>query len=112
MYCFDNGRPSVDPIVLFKMRLLQYLYGIRSERRLVEEIHNNMAYRWLLGFNITDKISDYSICTVNRIRRFNDVQVYKNIFIKSVEQATKHDLVNGKIVYTDSIHNKSKCKFI
>lgn len=107
LYCPDNGRPSVDPIVLFKMTLLQYLYGIRSERRLVEEIHHNMAYRWFLGFNITDKIPDHSIFAVNRMRRFNDTKVYENIFNKIVEQAIKHDLVKGKIVYTDSTHIKA-----
>lgn len=107
LYCPDNGRPSIDPVVLFKMTLLQYLYGIRSERALVEEIHHNMAYRWFLGFNITDKIPDHSIFAVNRIRRFNDTQVYENIFNKIVEQAINHGLVKGKIVYTDSTHIKA-----
>lgn len=107
LYCPDNGRPSIDPVILFKMTLLQYLYGIRSERRLVEEIHHNMAYRWFLGFGITDKIPDHSIFSVNRLRRFNDTQVYENIFNKIVEQAIKHDLVKGRIVYTDSTHIKA-----
>lgn len=107
LYSSDNGRPSIDPVVLFKMTLLQYLYGIRSERVLVEEIHHNMAYRWFLGFNITDKIPDHSIFAVNRIRRFNDTKVYENIFNKIVEQAINHGLVKGKIVYTDSTHIKA-----
>lgn len=50
-YCLDNGRPSVDPVVLFKMILIGYLFGIRSERRLVEEIHHNVAYRWFWGMD-------------------------------------------------------------
>ena len=107
LYCPDNGRPSVDPVVLFKMTLLQYLYGIRSERRLVEEIHHNMAYRWFLGFGITDKIPDHSIFAVNRLRRFKDTKVYENIFNKIVEQAIVHGFVDGKIVYTDSTHIKA-----
>jgi transposase len=107
LYCPDNGRPSIDPVILFKMTLLQYLYGIRSERMLVEEIHHNMAYRWFLGFNITDKIPDHSIFAINRIRRFNDTQVYENIFNRIVEQAISHGLVKGKIVYTDSTHIKA-----
>ena len=49
-YCLDNGRPSIDPVVLFKMIFIGYLFGIRSERRLVDEIHHNLAYRWFLGF--------------------------------------------------------------
>ena len=107
LYCHDNGRPSIDPVILFKMTLLQYLYGIRSERRLVEEVHHNMAYRWFLGFSITDKIPDHSIFAVNRIRRFKDTQVYENIFNIIVEQAINNGLVAGKTVYTDSTHIKA-----
>ena len=71
----NNDRPSVDPVVLFKMTLLQYLYGISSERRLVEENYHNMAYRWFLGFSISDKIPDHSIFSLNGIRRFNDTDI-------------------------------------
>jgi transposase len=45
-YCADNGRPAIEPVILFKMLLIGYLYGIRSERRLVEEVKVNVAYRW------------------------------------------------------------------
>ncbi|MGM0847433.1 MAG: transposase, partial [Bacillota bacterium] len=48
-YCEDNGRPSLDPLVLFKMMFIGYLYGIRSERQLEKEIQMNIAYRWFLG---------------------------------------------------------------
>ena len=53
-YCEDNGRPSVDPVLLFKMIFLGYFYGIRSERRLEQEIQTNVAYRWFLGLGLTD----------------------------------------------------------
>ncbi|ABK62161.1 ISBma2, transposase [Clostridium novyi NT] len=56
LYCPDNGRPSVDPVVLFKMLFIGYLFGIRSERQLVKEIQVNVAYRWFLGYGLTDKI--------------------------------------------------------
>lgn len=46
LYCADNGRPAVDPVVLFKMIFLGYFYGIRSERQLEREIQTNLAYRW------------------------------------------------------------------
>lgn len=55
LYCPDNGRPSVDPVVLFKMLFIGYLFGIRSERQLVKEIEVNVAYRWFLGYSLTDK---------------------------------------------------------
>ena len=49
LYCPNNGRPSVDPVVLFKMVLIQHLYGISSLRRTAEEVRMNIAYRWFLG---------------------------------------------------------------
>lgn len=106
-YCLDNGRPSVDPVVLFKMSLLQALYGIRSERELVDEIHHNMAYRWFLGFGIKDKIPSHSIFSMNRKRRFKDTDIYDQIFNKIVDQAKEHGLIDGKILYTDSTHIKA-----
>ena len=50
LYCADNGRPAVDPVVLFKLVFLGYLYGVRSERQLVREIQVNVAYRWFIGY--------------------------------------------------------------
>ncbi|MCH5279699.1 MAG: transposase, partial [Christensenellaceae bacterium] len=55
-YCEDNGRPAIEPVIMFKMLFIDYLYGIRSESRLVEEVKVNMAYRWFLGYGIEDKI--------------------------------------------------------
>lgn len=106
-YCSDNGRPSVDPVILFKMSLLQALYGIRSERQLVEEIHHNMAYRWFLGYGIKDKIPCHSIFSMNRKRRFKDTYIYDQIFNKIVEQAINLGLIEGNIFYTDSTHIKA-----
>ena len=52
LYCEDNGRPALDPVVLFKRLLLGYLYGVRSERQLMREVEVNVAYRWFLGFKL------------------------------------------------------------
>lgn len=114
LYSNSNGRPSIDPIVLFKMWLIMKLYGIRSERRLMEEIHHNMAYRWFLGFSITTKVPHHSIFSQNKIRRFKESDIFEAIFIKIVHQAKKHGLVKGKILYTDSTHiraNASNSKY-
>ena len=54
-----NGRPSVDPVSMFKMLLVGYLYGIKSERRLVQEVQLNIAYRWFCGFELGEKIPDH-----------------------------------------------------
>lgn len=115
LYCPNNGRPAIDPVILFKMLFIGYLFGIRSERQLVKEIEVNIAYRWFLGFSLTDKIPSHSTISQNRIRRFNDTNVYQDIFDNIVFQAINKKLVDGKILYTDSTHlkaNANKNKFI
>ena len=114
LYCDDNGRPAIDPVVLFKMLFIGYLFGIRSERQLVKEIQVNMAYRWFLGFGFQDKIPNASTISQNRRRRFNGTTVAQDIFDGIVLQAMKKGLVGGHTLYTDSTHlkaNANKNKF-
>jgi transposase len=114
-YCENNGRPALDPKILFKMLFLGYLFGIRSERQLTEEIKVNVAYRWFLGFSLRDKIPHHSTISQNRIRRFKGTDIFQQIFDRIVLQAMEHNLVGGKILYTDSTHikaNANKRKFI
>ena len=113
-YCLDNGRPAIEPEILFKMLFIGYLYGIRSERRLVEEVKVNVAYRWFLGYTLEDKIPDASVIWQNRIRRFNSTDIPQQIFDNIVRQAMSYGLVGGKILYSDSTHmkaNANKNKF-
>ena len=79
LYCADNGLPAVDPVVLFKMLFLGYLFGVRSERQLVREIQVNVAYRWFIGYGLSDKIPDASTFSQNRRRRFTESMVYQEI---------------------------------
>lgn len=114
-YSADNGRPAIEPEILFKMLFIGYLYGIRSERRLVEEVKVNIAYRWFLGYGLEDKIPDVSVIWQNRIRRFNGTDVPRQIFNEILKQAIDKGLVDGKILYSDSTHlkaNANKNKFI
>jgi len=114
LYCADNGRPAIDPVVLFKMLLLGYLYRIRSERQLVQEIQVNVAYRWFLGFTFADKVPDSSTLSQNRRRRFRESTIYQEIFDEIVLLAMKRRLLDGKTLYTDSTHlkaNANKHKF-
>lgn len=115
LYCADNGRPALDPVVMFKMLFIGYLYGIRSERQLVREISVNVAYRWFLNFTLETKIPHASTFSQNRRRRFKESSVYQEIFDEIVFQAMKHKMVDGKQIYTDSTHlkasaNKNKFK--
>ena len=107
LYCADNGRPAIDPVVLFKMLFLGYLYGVRSERQLVKDIQVNVAYRWFIGFGLTDKIPDASTFSQNRRRRFTESTVYQEIFDEIVLQAMRERLLSGRVLYTDSTHLKA-----
>lgn len=60
-YYSHTGKPSVDPVVLVKMLLIGYLYDIRSERRLAEEMSLNLAYRWYTGYDLDEEVPDHSI---------------------------------------------------
>lgn len=110
LYCHDNGRPPIDPVILFKMMLLGYLFGVPSERRLVQEIQVNVAYRWFLRIGLTDKIPDASTLSQNRIRRFNGTDVFQRVFHNIVEQAIAKGMVGGRMLYTDSTHLKANSR--
>ncbi|WP_233081970.1 IS1182 family transposase [Rheinheimera soli] len=107
LYCKDNGRPAIDPVVLFKIMLLGYIFGVPSERRLIQEIEVNVAYRWFLRLSLTDKVPDASTLSQNRIRRFNGTDVFQRIFDHIVEQAISRHLIGGRTLYTDSTHLKA-----
>ena len=107
LYCADNGRPPLDPTLMFKALFVGYLFGIRSERQLVREIEVNVAYRWFLRLKLTDGVFDASTLSQNRRRRFNDTSVAQDIFDAIVEQAMAYGLVEGKVLYTDSTHLKA-----
>lgn len=107
LYCSDNGRPALDPTLMFKALFIGYLFGVRSERRLVQEIEVNVAYRWFLRLKLTDPVFDASTLSQNRRRRFNGTDIAQTIFDKIVEQAVSHGLVDGAVLYTDSTHLKA-----
>lgn len=113
-YCENNGRPSVDPLVLFKMMFIGYLYGIRSERQLEREIQMNIAYRWFLGLGLNDPVPDHSTISWNRRTRFKNTTIFQDIFDEIVLQAMNHRMIGGRVLFTDSTHlkaNANKKKF-
>jgi transposase len=95
LYCEDNGRPALDPVVLFKLLLLGYLYGVRSERQLMREVEVNVAYRWFLGLKLRDKVPDASTLSQNRRRRFSESTIYQEIFDEIVLLAVNKGLATG-----------------
>jgi transposase len=107
LYCPDNGRPALDPEVLFKILLIGYLFGVRSERQLMREIAVNVAYRWFLDLRLTDPVPDASTLSQNRRRRFAESTIYQEIFDAIVVQAIGRGLVEGTVLYSDSTHLKA-----
>ena len=95
-----TGQPSVDPVVLFKMALLGYLYGLPSERRLIEEIRLNLAYRWFVGYDLDEAIPDHSVLSKAR-RRFGPT-IYEAFFTDVVRQCERAGLIRGDQLFMDS----------
>lgn len=98
------GRKSIDPVVLIKMLIVGYLYGIKSERRLEEEISLNIAYRWFCGLSISDKVPDHSTFSQNRIRRFNGNNVFRDIFNEIVIRCIEKGIVTGENIVSDGTY--------
>lgn len=107
LYCADNGHPALDPVLMFKALFIGYLFGVRSERQLVREIEVNIAYRWFLQVKLTDKIFNASTLSQNRRRRYHDARVAQDIVDEIVEQAIKHVLVDGTVLYADNTNLKA-----
>lgn len=90
-----TGRPSVDPELMLRMLLIGYLYGIRSERRLVEEVHLNLAYRWFCKLGLESRVPDRSTFSKNRHGRFADGDVLRHLFESVVEKCVGFGIVGG-----------------
>lgn len=86
LYYSTTGRPSIDPVSMFKMLLVGYLYGIKSERRLEEEVQLNIAYRWFCGFKLNDTISDHSTFSKIRTRKWQQSDLFQKVFQEIVKQ--------------------------
>ena len=81
---------------MFKMLLVGYLYGIKSERRLVQEVQLNIAYRWFCGFELADKIPDHSTFSKTRLRKWNESQLFQQVFLEIIRRCVKNGLIDGK----------------
>jgi transposase len=95
------GRPSVDPELMLRMLLVGYLFGIRSERRLVEEIHLNLAYRWFCRLGLEGQVPDASTFSKNRHGRFRDSGLFRELFEAIVTACIRAGLVGGEAMSVD-----------
>lgn len=91
-----TGRPSIDPELMIRMLLVGYCFGIRSERRLCEEVHLNLAYRWFCRLGLEDAVPDHSTFCKNRHGRFRQSDAFRHVFEGVVRRCMAEGLVRGE----------------
>src|SRR5208337_987362 len=92
----EIGRPSIDPELIIRMLIVGYCYGIRSERRLCEEVELHLAYRWFCRLDLDDTVPDHSTFSVNRHGRFRDSDILRQVFEAVVRACMDAGLVKGE----------------
>jgi len=98
----DLGRPSIDPELMIRMLLVGYIMGIRSERRLCEEVHLNLAYRWFCRLDLSDRVPDHSTFSKNRHGRFRESDLFRYVFEMVVSRCIDEGLVSGQRLAVDA----------
>jgi transposase len=107
----DTGRPSIDPELLLRILLIGYLYGIASERKLVEELRMHLAWRWFTGLGFDQEIPHHSTFSKNRHGRFQESKLFEELFEQIVKQCVEVGLVQGKHLSVDgSFVEANACK--
>lgn len=96
LFYSHTGRPSIDPELMVRMLLVGYCFGIRSERRLCEEVHLNLAYRWFCRLGLQDNVPDHSSFSKNRHGRFREGNVFRHLFEGVVRRCMAEGLVRGE----------------
>ena len=106
LYSEDNGRPSVDPVVLFKMVLIQHLYGLPSLRRTADEVSANICYRWFLGYTLQEETPHFSTVSYNFRHRFT-TETVDQVFAWILEEVAEAGYLSPKAVFIDGTHIKA-----
>ncbi len=101
-YYSHTGRPSIDPELMIRMLIVGYCYGIRSERRLCEEVHLNLAYRWFCRLGLEGKVPDHSTFSENRHGRFRESDTFRHLFELVLQRCMTEGLVGGEGFATDA----------
>src|SRR3954469_13878264 len=96
------GRPSVDPELMVRMLIVGYCFGIRSERRLCEEVHLNLAYRWFCRLGLDGTVPDHSTFSKNRHGRFRDSDLLRQLFEATVRRCMTEGIVGGQGFVVDA----------
>ena len=102
-----RGTESIDPIVLFKIIMIQYIFGIRSMRQTIKEIQVNIAYRWYIGYGFDEQIPHFSTFGKNYKRRFEGTDIFDEIFKKILGEVVKSNFIDEESVFVDGTHIKA-----
>ena len=106
LYSEDNGRPSIDPVVLFKMVLIQHLYEIPSLRRTADEVRLNVAYCWFLGYTLQEEMPLFSTVSYNFRHRF-PAETVDYVFAWILSEAADAGYLSPRAVFIDGTHIKA-----
>src|SRR5665811_202304 len=98
----NTGRPSIDPELMIRMLIIGYCFGIRSERRLCEEVHLNLAYRWFCRLGLEGDVPDHSTFSKNRHGRFRESDLLRKLFETVVARCMKEGIVGGEAFAVDA----------
>ena len=101
-YYSDVGRPSIDPELMIRMLIVGYCLGIRSERRLCDEVHLNLAYRWFCRLGLDGDVPDHSTFSKNRHGRFRESDLLRKLFETVVARCMKEGAVGGEAFAVDA----------
>ena len=101
-YNSHQGRPSIEPELMIRMLLIGYCFGIWSERRLCDEVHLNLAYRWFCRLDLTDPVPDHSTFSKNRHGRFRDSDLFRHLFEMVLARCIAEGLVGGDAFGVDA----------
>ena len=106
LYCEDNGRPSCDPVVLFKLVLIQHLFGIRSLRQTMKDAEVNVAYRWFLGYTMSQPLPHFATISYAFCHRFT-AEVIEGVFRWVLEEVSRAGYLSPEVVFVDGTHIKA-----
>ena len=106
LYCEDNGRPGCDPVVLFKLVLIRHLFGIRSLRQTMRDAEVNVAYRWFLGYTMSQSLPHFTTISYAFCHRFT-AEVIEGVFRWILEEVARAGYLSPEVVFVDGTHIKA-----
>lgn len=106
-YSNDNGRPSIDPVVIVKIALIKKMFGLPSIRRTLSEIQLNLAYRWYIGYDLEEAVPHFTTYIKNYNQRFGGKELFANLFENILNTCLDNELIEPDVLFIDATHIKA-----